>query len=69
MFPVDVTIEEVEPAHMLANDARGLLRAAGFDDDDIDGWAREYVALGGVGAPADLVAWIRSQERRHAGRS
>jgi hypothetical protein len=68
--PVAVDIEEVEPAHILANDAREGMRAMGFTDDAIDAWAREFVGRAGAGDVADLRRWIRSEERRHpAGRS
>jgi len=61
--PVDVTIEEVEPAHLLANDARDELRREGFTDDEIDDWVREFVARYGAGDTDDLVEWIRRQEK------
>jgi hypothetical protein len=61
--PVELDIEEVEPAHAFANDARAELRTFGFSDDAIDGWAREYVAHGGSGDVAELLAWIRAQEQ------
>jgi hypothetical protein len=60
--PVEVPIEEVEPAHLLANEARAALRRVGFTDDEIDGWAREFVARRGAGSADDLLAWIRLEE-------
>lgn len=61
--PVELTIEEIEPAHLLANEARSELRRVGFTDDEIDGWAREFVARCGAGDAEDLVAWTAQQEQ------
>ena len=63
LLPVDLTIEEVEPAHLLANEARGELRRVGFTDDEIDDWAREFIARYGAGDVEDLVAWIAREEQ------
>jgi hypothetical protein len=62
LLPVELTIEEVEPAHLLANEARSELRRVGFTDDEIDGWARELVAECGAGDAEDLMAWIAREE-------
>jgi hypothetical protein len=61
--PVDVTIEEVEPARLLANESREELRREGFTDDEIDDWVREFIARYGAGETDDLVEWIRLQEK------
>ncbi len=63
---VELTIEEVEPAHLLANEARRELRRLGFTDDDIDGWAREFVAQFGEGSAEELIAWIEREEQSSA---
>jgi hypothetical protein len=62
--PATLDIEEVEPAHELANQARSRLQADGFTDDEIDDWAREFAANeGGAGDADALVEWIRARER------
>ena len=63
---VELTIEEVEPAHLLANEARGELLRVGFTDDEVDGWAREFVAQFGGGSAEDLIAWIEREEQSSA---
>jgi hypothetical protein len=63
LSPEELTVEEVEPAHLLANEARTELRRVGFTDDEIDDWARELVARYGAGDAADLLAWIAQEER------
>jgi hypothetical protein len=61
--PVELPIEDVEPAHVLANDSRDDLRRRGFTDDEIDDWAREFVAERGGGDTDELIAWIRLEEK------
>ena len=61
--PEKLTIEEIEPAHLLANEARGDLRRLGFTDDEIDGWARDFVARQGAGVEGELLAWIAREEQ------
>jgi hypothetical protein len=61
--PATLDIEEVEPAHELANEARQRLRADGFSDDEIDDWAREFAAEEGSGDADAFIAWIRVHER------
>ncbi len=54
---------------MLANEARARLRAEGFDDDEIDAWARVYFERGHEGSVEGLVAFIRAEQeagRDHA---
>lgn len=62
LVPVEVHLEQVEPVHLLANEARAELRAAGFTDDEIDAWARDFVAQQGAGDARDLIVWIRLEE-------
>jgi len=58
------SVPQVEPAHLLANDARERLRADGFDDDQIDRWAEAYVEeVGQSGTVDELVVWITARER------
>lgn len=64
LLPVEVNIGQAEPAHLLANEARDELRRAGFTDDQIDGWAREFVVHCGEGDVDALMAWIRREEER-----
>jgi hypothetical protein len=61
--PATLDIEEVEPAHELANDARQRLRADGFTDDEIDDWAREFAAQESAGDVDAFIEWIRVHER------
>ncbi len=51
-----------EGAHLLANDARDELRAAGFDDEQIRRWAEAYVDHESSGDAASFVAWVRRQQ-------
>jgi len=57
------TIEEVEPVHLLANEAREALTTCGFDDEEIDGWSRAFIAERGGGTVDELLAWIADRER------
>ena len=67
----ELTIEEVEGARLLANEARGRLRADGFTDTEIDAWAITYytMAAGGrdEGAADDLVAFITAEQAEGRG--
>jgi hypothetical protein len=59
----ELTIEEVEGAHLLANEARARLRADGFTDAQIDGWAVTYYRIDGDEGDVDgLIAFIRAEE-------
>lgn len=60
-------IEDIEGARLLANDARARLRGDGFDDDEIDGWARVYFEQDHEGDADGLVAFIQAEQA--AGRS
>lgn len=53
---------QIEPARLLANDAREALRRKGFDDHQIDAWAETYIADFGDGEVDDFMAWITEQE-------
>jgi hypothetical protein len=65
---VEVTITDVEPMHELANDARDELHRRGFTDDEIDDWARQFVARHGKGDEQEFIAWIAEQEHPQARR-
>lgn len=57
----DVT--QVEPVHLLANDARDRLQMQGFTDDQIDRWAATYVGEVGQSATVDeFISWIAAKE-------
>src|SRR5689334_21164015 len=60
---VEIDITEVEPMHELANQARDELREVGFDDTEIDDWARQFVARHGTGDVEEFLAWAKQQER------
>ncbi len=62
--PVEVDISDVEPMHEVANEARDDLRKQGFSDDEIDDWARQFVAARGPGDEIDFITWVRTQEHR-----
>ncbi len=53
---------DVEGARLLANEARGRLRADGFDDDEIDAWVRVYFEQGHEGTVDGLVAFIAAEQ-------
>jgi hypothetical protein len=53
---------QVEPARLLANDARAPLRDRGFDDDQIDSWARTYVAEEGSGDLDTFLRWVEDRQ-------
>jgi hypothetical protein len=54
---------QLEAARLLANDARDELRDRGFGDQQIDEWAKTYVAEHGSGDVPTFVAWIAQTER------
>ena len=56
---------EIEAARLLANKARAELREAGFDDEQIDAWAKTYVAEEGTGSERSFIRWI---DQRQGGR-
>jgi hypothetical protein len=71
--PEDVGVDEpelatveIEGARLLGNEARGRLREAGFDDDEIDAWANAYYASAAGGADEGdvdgLIAWIGAEQ-------
>jgi hypothetical protein len=55
---------QIEAARLLANDAREELRAAGFDDEQIDDWAKTYIAEEGSGSQDTFVRWIEARQHR-----
>ncbi len=57
-----LSVEEVEPAHMLANSARSDLRRAGFSDDQIDEWARAFLNRFSAGDEQEFLDWIAAEE-------
>jgi hypothetical protein len=63
--PVEVDIVDVEPMHEIANEARDDLHRMGFTDDEIDDWARQFVARQGPGDEVDFLTWVKSQEHGH----
>jgi hypothetical protein len=55
-------IAEVEPARLLANDARPRLAEHGLTDDEIDAWAKTYVVDVTKSATVDeFVSWVTHQ--------
>jgi hypothetical protein len=56
---------QLEPAKLLANDARGELRSRGLEDHDIDAWAKTYVEEVGSGDVRAFITWI--DERQSSG--
>ena len=55
-------IEDVEPIHLLANEARERLSSDGFSDEQILEWAEAYFAEHSEGTADELVAWIRTNQ-------
>jgi hypothetical protein len=55
---------QLEPARLLANDARVHLRDQGFDDEQILAWATTYVAEYGSGGVEEFLAWIDEAQDR-----
>jgi hypothetical protein len=53
---------DIEPARLLANEARARLEGEGFDDDEIDAWTRVYYERRGEGDVEGLLAFIRSEQ-------
>jgi hypothetical protein len=52
---------EVESARMLADDARPMLRRAGFSDDRIRELADQYIAEDRGTGTAEFVDWARTR--------
>lgn len=70
-YPHDVGVEDALPdlsrlegAHLLANEARALLRADRFTDDEIDRWAEAYLATYATATLHDFLSWIAAKEQR-----
>jgi hypothetical protein len=62
IHPPEPRIEDVEPIHLLANEARELLKDDGFTDEQILEWAEAYFADHSEGDARDLVVWIRNRQ-------
>ncbi len=67
--PMDAGIEErapdrshLEGAHLLADQSREHLEAAGFNATEILEWAESYTAYSGTGDVEDFLEWIAAQE-------
>jgi hypothetical protein len=58
----ELPTEKVEPARLLANDARPRLRRAGLTDEHIDDWADAFFADHPEGGNDELIAWIADQQ-------
>lgn len=55
-------IEKVEPIHQLANQVRPELNEAGYDDTQIDEWARAFFSEHSEGSAHEFVEWIAQQQ-------
>ena len=55
-------IDHFEGAGVLANESRPKLREAGFTDEEIDEWARTYIALAKSGDVESFLSWVREKE-------
>ena len=60
----DLPQVNIEGAHLLANEARGRLKADGFTDDEVDAWTRVYFEEGHEGDVEGLVAFIAAEQAR-----
>ncbi len=57
-------LAQIEPAFLLANDARPDLQARGFTEEEILHWAETYITEeGGTADVDDFLAWIAEEER------
>ena len=63
----ELTIEDVEPARELGNEAREQLQELGFSDTQIDDWADEFIAHTGEGSVGELIDWIAAQQNAASG--
>lgn len=57
-------VSRLEGAHLLANEARELLRADRFTDDQIDLWAETYLATHHTATLHDFLTWMAAREQR-----
>jgi hypothetical protein len=55
---------DVEGARLLANEARGRLRADGFTDGEVNAWVRVYFEEGHEGDVDGLVRFIEAQQAK-----
>jgi hypothetical protein len=53
---------QVEPARLLANEARPTLHEQGFDDEQIRAWATTFTARFGSGDVDRFLAWIDEEQ-------
>jgi hypothetical protein len=53
---------QVEPARLLANQARPSLHEQGFDDEQIRAWATTFTARFGSGDVDRFLAWIDEEQ-------
>lgn len=60
---LELDITDVEGARLLANEARPVLAAEGFTNDEIREWAEAYFVQHHEGDVGELIAWIRRRER------
>lgn len=66
--PSGEDIEEVEPANLLANEARRRLLDLGFNDTQIVEWAAHCVDAVGEDVSVDeFVDWIARTQAEHSG--
>ncbi|MGA7271574.1 MAG: hypothetical protein WB239_10925 [Acidimicrobiia bacterium] len=57
-------LAQIEPAYLLANDARPELEARGFTEEEILHWAETYITEeGGTADVDDFLAWIAEEEQ------
>jgi hypothetical protein len=57
-------LAQIEPAYLLANDARSELQARGFTEEEILHWAETYITEeGGTADVDDFLDWIAEEER------
>ncbi len=67
--PHDVGVNDRDPdaahteaAHLLADEAHGVLSARGFTDSEIRHWTDAYIRQEGSGDVDGFLAWIAEQE-------
>lgn len=53
---------QVEPAHILATEAKDRLKRRGFEEEQILTWAEAYIAEEGSGDVDHFVTWIADRE-------
>jgi hypothetical protein len=58
----DPDTAHIEGAHLLAEEARPLLFACGFTNEQILAWAKAYLVAESSGSLEDFVGWIVEKE-------